>query len=531
MIAPKRIPLLLRAIAPVFAGLLGIAFLQTPLVTTSIAQAEQQKTPPAQTQKPAAADRTITDDAIALAIENRFRSETAVPWHLIDVAVANGIVTLSGIVDNVLAKDRATLIAESVRGVRAVVDTITVKPPARSDAEIGKDIVAALAADPATDSREITPAVKDGAVTLTGKVQSFRERLLAEHVAKGVKGVKEVKAKLDVEFEKNTNRPDGEVAAEIQRGLDTDAWIDASGIRVAVQNGRAILTGQVGSAVAKRRAEAKAWVSGITSVDATGLTVEPALRDAMRKPPGRVTRSDVEIQRALKEAFLHDPRVFSFNPRIEVKNGYVTLSGTVENLAAKRAAEHDARNTAGVHGVRNHLKVRPAQSLNDAQIAQAVTAALLRDPFVDKHQIKVSAQNGVVTLRGSVDSSFERSMAEDIASRIRGIVSVNNRLSIAEPGLTSYRLPWASDFYDDAADRNHRAFRNKPDEEIAEDIRDHLWWSPFIDADEVKVSVENGVATLTGKVDSWTEFNAATENAFEGGAHSVRNELKVKDSP
>jgi len=42
------------------------------------------------------------------------------------------------------------------------------------------------------------------------------------------------------------------------------------------------------------------------------------------------------------------------------------------------------------------------------------------------------------------------------------------------------------------------------------------------------VKVENGVATLTGTVDSWSEYRAATENAYEGGASSVKNELKIK---
>jgi osmotically-inducible protein OsmY len=65
------------------------------------------------------------------------------------------------------------------------------------------------------------------------------------------------------------------------------------------------------------------------------------------------------------------------------------------------------------------------------------------------------------------------------------------------------------------------------DLEIKDDIQDELFWSPFADADEVKVSVDNGVATLTGTVDSWNEFFSAAENAREGGATSVINKLKV----
>jgi osmotically-inducible protein OsmY len=66
---------------------------------------------------------------------------------------------------------------------------------------------------------------------------------------------------------------------------------------------------------------------------------------------------------------------------------------------------------------------------------------------------------------------------------------------------------------------------------LQQEIEDELWWSPFVDANEVKVEVENGVATLTGAVDTWSERNAAAENALEAGAIQVRNRLDVDYGP
>lgn len=63
------------------------------------------------------------------------------------------------------------------------------------------------------------------------------------------------------------------------------------------------------------------------------------------------------------------------------------------------------------------------------------------------------------------------------------------------------------------------------------DIEDELFWSPFVDADEVEVSVEDGVATLTGQVDSWTKRNVASGHALEGGALRVVNRLEVACGP
>ena len=52
-----------------------------------------------------------------------------------------------------------------------------------------------------------------------------------------------------------------------------------------------------------------------------------------------------------------------------------------------------------------------------------------------------------------------------------------------------------------------------------------------MDSEEVGVSVKDGIAILFGTVDSWAERLDAIENAYEGGARSVRDELKVPNGP
>ena len=68
----------------------------------------------------------------------------------------------------------------------------------------------------------------------------------------------------------------------------------------------------------------------------------------------------------------------------------------------------------------------------------------------------------------------------------------------------------------------------KSDWAIREDIEDELVWSPFVDANQVQVAVEDGIATLRGTVDTWSERTAAVNNAYEGGASSVVNDLEVE---
>jgi hypothetical protein len=67
----------------------------------------------------------------------------------------------------------------------------------------------------------------------------------------------------------------------------------------------------------------------------------------------------------------------------------------------------------------------------------------------------------------------------------------------------------------------------KPDRQIHQDIKDQLWWSPFVDKNDVTVTVTNGIVTLTGTVDTMSERQSAEHNAFEGGAKEVVNNLQV----
>jgi osmotically-inducible protein OsmY len=245
-------------------------------------------------------------------------------------------------------------------------------------------------------------------------------------------------------------------------------------------------------------------VVGVNDVDATGLEVGWWARDHMRRDKYAL-KSDHEIRRAVKNAFLYDPRVLSFEPAVRVKSGVVTLSGTVDNLEARRAAEKDARNTVGVVLVRNHLQVRPTTDLADEEITQRVRRARRRDPLVNRFDVAVTTFGGEVYLAAAVDSWIERIHAEQVAAGVEGVMDIHNNLDVSRS----------------------RAFLG--DRAIEEEIKDELFWSPFVDADEVHVTVHNGVATLSGTVDNWADSSWAAGNARQGGALRVRNNVKVRN--
>jgi osmotically-inducible protein OsmY len=209
--------------------------------------------------------------------------------------------------------------------------------------------------------------------------------------------------------------------------------------------------------------------------------------------------------------------------------GVATLRGTVDNLKAKRAAASDARNTVGVLKVENRIQVRPEDPRTDDDVADDIRAALKRDPFVERHETVVGFDEGSCYLYGTVDSWFEKLRAGELATRVAGVRKVDNQLIVRSA------IPYAQDPYIDdwnIYDRPWYVYTStktfKSDHSIREDVKDELWWSPFVDSDQIQVSVEDGVVELSGEVDSWSEWRSARENAYEGGAVIVRNELEVE---
>lgn len=477
-----------------------------------------------------AAAPPLTDGTIRDAVEDELFLDVSIRAHLIDVTVSEGIVTLSGGVDNLLAKQRSERIAEAVKGVRAVVNTINVLPPVlRSDSEIRADVKQALVTDPATDAYEIEVRVKDNVVTLSGSVNSWQERKLSGKVAMGVKGVKALHN--DLTFEYTDARPDKEIEQDVKRALRWDVLVDHALIDVQVVVGTVTLSGTVGSLSEKRQAIGDAYVANVTSVDAEELEVRLWARDPQLRGNKYKNLSDGEIRKAVSDALLIDPRVSSFTVTPEVFDGVAILRGTVDNLKARRAAGRTTANTVGVSRVVNRIKVRPLKVYIDAKLKTRIENALVKDPIVESYEISVTVRNGVVDLFGSVGTVFEKLQAEDLATRVNGVIAVNNYLVVS-----TYSAPYAFDpfayhgpyTHDFAIFHGSSGTRIKTDARIEEEIQDEFFWSPFVNGDDIQVRVEEGKATLTGTVDSLREVRAATENAYDGGAVSVNNRLTVK---
>lgn len=466
-----------------------------------------------------------SDKEVSYAVEQEMLFNKTTSSHLIDVSTVNGIVTLSGQVNNMLEMDKAVQIARTVKGVRGVINQIEVLAPDRSNDQLEKDITEALVRDPAIEAFEITVDANNGVVTLNGLVESWQEKRLAGYVVKGVIGVKGIKNQITVDTK--SRRSDADIKNDIKKTINNDVRIDGALIDVEVIEGRVYLSGVVGSANERVVANAVAWTNGVVAVDDSDIKIKDWARNENLRMQKYNMRTDTEIKDAILDAFSYDPRVSSFTPDVSVSNGEVTLSGKVSNLKAKRAAESDAKNIVGVVSVKNYIKVRTANIPDNEDLTMNIHNALLRDPMIDRWNIEVTANNGVVYLDGMVDSYYDKFHIEDIASKEKGVVAIENNIKIRDDNDYHYYdyYDWNS-YYPIYQVDTRTAYID--DETLKKDIEDRLWWSPYVNQDEITVKVDNGTAILSGTVETRREKKQALVNALEAGPKDVVNNIAVQ---
>ena len=449
-----------------------------------------------------AAAEQIDDDDILEAIAAELRYDEAVSSDLLDVKVNAGIVNLSGSHFTLLAKRRASRLIGSLKGVRAIIDRTTVLPDGRADKRIATDVRRTLQDDPATNEHDIHIEVADGRVTLTGNVDSFAESQLAEQSIAGVRDVAAIDNQLRIS--ESAARPDSEIGNDIRRRFELNPFLAEGLIELEVKDANVTLRGVVGSANEKQLAEMLAYVRGVRDVDAKSLDVKWWLDRKRRRGALQAVRNDVDIQRAVRDALLYDPRVKGADITVRVRQAAVTLLGNVGSLSAKRAAERDALNTLGVRRVINHLKVKVRDWPGDLAVTEQAQQTLARDAHLFDSTLRASSHFGKVYLSGTVATHFEKQRAEEVIANVPGALGVVNRLVV------------------DAQ------WQPKPDGEIREDTTRRLHWSPIFEDGQIEVRVDDGVTTLRGAVDTWQERRQAEHYAFQGGARRVANKLAVR---
>jgi osmotically-inducible protein OsmY len=224
----------------------------------------------------ATATMTRTDEQIQLDVIEELKWDARVHPNEIGVAVKDGVVTLTGWVDNYTKKWAAEEAAHRVHGVKAVANDIEVRLPsstARTDADIAAAATRALEWDAFVPIEKLDVTVSEGWITLRGEVEWQYQKQDAERVVRRLSGVRGVTNLITVR--PRVKPSPQEVKRKIEDALVRSAETDAERITVEAQGDKVILKGTVRSWAERQEAERVAWSApGVIAVE-NRITVMP----------------------------------------------------------------------------------------------------------------------------------------------------------------------------------------------------------------------------------------------------------------
>ncbi len=212
------------------------------------------------------------------------------------------------------------------------------------DLELKKSVESELNFEPSINAAEIGVAVKNGVVTLGGRVPSYWEKVSAERAAARVSGVKAVANELEVRLPGSSERTDEDIA---QAAVDTLRWsvfVPQDRIKVKVSKGWITLEGNVDWQYQKSAAEkAVRKLYGVLGVSNL-IEVKPQV-------------SKTEVKTSIEAALKRLAEVDANRIRVDTENGKVVLSGSVRSWFEREEAERAAWAAPGVRSVEDRIAI------------------------------------------------------------------------------------------------------------------------------------------------------------------------------
>jgi hyperosmotically inducible protein len=228
---------------------------------------------------------------------------------------------------------------------------------------------------------------------------------------------------------------DSATTSRVHTALLLSKQVSPYDVKVHTIQGDVTLEGQVPSEQVKTVAGAIVQDTSSVKQVHNNLSVNPTTeRNPDREHLGERV-ADLEIQTLVTDGFSKNADLADKHIATVVKNRAVTLNGTVQSISQKYSADQIAWQVAGVQGLTDNLSVTDAQAepeSADDKLARRVEFALYSTKALPLKSMQIHADNGVVTLTGTVLSRAEKLLAETTAKSVEGVRKVVNSLAAPE---------------------------------------------------------------------------------------------------
>lgn len=215
-------------------------------------------------------------------------------------------------------------------------------------------------------------------------------------------------------------------------------------------------------------------------------------------------KTDLQLKSDVQSELLWDPLVPEAKIGVAVNEGVVTLTGHLDSYAEKVAAKRATERVLGVKAIAMEIEVIPAgvHQRSDTEIALAAEHALNWNTSVPQDRVKVAVEKGWVTLSGELDWNFQRRAVERMVRPLKGVVGITDNIKLkATPAPENLK------------ERIQEALTRQ----VAREVR------------RIDVTVDGSKVTMTGRVHSWAERNAAEGATWSApGVSHVINLLTVE---
>ncbi len=212
-----------------------------------------------------------------------------------------------------------------------------------SDLRTREAVMRQLDADPRVDAREIGVSATDGAVLLSGFIDTYEGKLAAERAAKRIRGVRAVANDLQVKL--RLSRTDDDIARDAAKALSVRQSLPDK-VQAVVHNGHITLTGAVTWLFQRDIAEkAVRYLPGVVGVV---NRIEVAARSTPK-----------DVRRQITETLHRMADVDARHIDVAITASVVTLNGEVSSWAERDAAAMAAAIAPGITRVDNRIRIKP----------------------------------------------------------------------------------------------------------------------------------------------------------------------------